>query len=208
MHEQLEITRSRRHIKVQTRAAGRQMMISTNADVPALFQQALAVNTSAARAFLFMILTAARPIEVYSMRWCEVDFDDCLWVVPAKHTKSNQAYHIPLSRQALALLGDKPRSLIDDHVFLSDKAEPLGSRTFSELMRWQSMEGVPYDFRSAFKEWAVTTEGHPMDVVAMFLGHTVKPVFQYALPPRDMQKEHATIMQRWADYAAAVPIED
>ena len=207
MHEQLEITRSRSPIKVQTRSAGRQMMISSNADVPALFQQALAVNTGAARAFLFMILTAARPIEVYSMRWCEVDFDACLWVVPANHTKSNQAYHIPLSRQALALLGDKPRSLIDDHVFSSDKGEPLGSRAFSELMRRQSMEGVPYDFRSAFKEWAVTTEGHSMDVVTLFLGHTGKSVFQYALQPKDMLKEHASIMQRWADYVAAVPVE-
>ena len=107
---EVQTMRSNRLTETQAQAAGRIMKITRNADVPALFKQAAALDTSSARALLFMILTSARPGEVYSMRWCEVDFDARRWVVPAAHTKANQVRHIPFSRQALQLLGDEPRA--------------------------------------------------------------------------------------------------
>nr|WP_235523501.1 site-specific integrase [Sphingobium sp. Leaf26] len=46
-----------------------------------------------------------RPGELRHAEWADFDFDKALWTIPAHKTKMRRAHTIPLSRQALAILG-------------------------------------------------------------------------------------------------------
>lgn len=45
-----------------------------------------------------------RPGEVRQAEWDEIDFDKAVWVIPAGRMKQREPHHVPLSRQALAIL--------------------------------------------------------------------------------------------------------
>ena len=58
-----------------------------------------------AAAFRLILLTAQRPGEVFSMRWCDVE-DGEWWVVPAEVAKNGEANRVYLSPQARQVLRD------------------------------------------------------------------------------------------------------
>jgi integrase len=64
--------------------------------------------------FLLLLLSGARRSEVWSMRWCDVDLDAATWTKPAGMTKQRKAHRLPLSPEAVAVLGavraDRPFS--------------------------------------------------------------------------------------------------
>lgn len=66
-----------------------------------------------------LILTGARREEVGAMRWSEVSADT--WRLPAERSKNRQAHNVPLSSEALAVLGELTRQEDRDLIF--------GSRT-------------------------------------------------------------------------------
>ena len=57
-----------------------------------------------ARAFEFLILTAARTGEVIGARWYEIDLKNKLWTVPAERMKAGKAHRVPLCPRAVAIL--------------------------------------------------------------------------------------------------------
>jgi integrase len=52
-------------------------------DVPAFVSRLREQKAMAALALEFLVLTAARSGEVIGARWCEIDFDNAIWTVPA-----------------------------------------------------------------------------------------------------------------------------
>jgi integrase len=56
-----------------------------------------------------LILTGARLNEIGRMTWAEVDFDRKLWTLPASRAKNGRTLTLPLSDQALVILGAQPR---------------------------------------------------------------------------------------------------
>lgn len=64
-----------------------------------------------ARAFEFLILTAARTGEVIGARWSEIDFKNKVWTVPAARMKAGKVHRVPLCPRALTILqAIKPNS--------------------------------------------------------------------------------------------------
>lgn len=45
-----------------------------------------------------------RPGELRAAEWSEINFDDCIWEIPAERMKMKQPHIVPLSRQAIAIL--------------------------------------------------------------------------------------------------------
>lgn len=45
-----------------------------------------------------------RPNEVLDGRWCEIDFDNRLWTIPAERMKKRREHSVPLSHQVIKLL--------------------------------------------------------------------------------------------------------
>ena len=70
--------------------------------------------------FKLRLLTAQRGIEVFSMRWS--DIDDEWWTIPAEVSKNGLPHRVPLSPQVLALLEQlKPHTVDSEWVFESPK---------------------------------------------------------------------------------------
>ncbi|MEH8016547.1 tyrosine-type recombinase/integrase [Rheinheimera muenzenbergensis] len=57
--------------------------------------------------FKMALFTGARIGNVKSMRWDEIDFNNATWIVPAIKTKTNKTYHLPLTAQAIEILGNR-----------------------------------------------------------------------------------------------------
>jgi integrase len=70
-----------------------------------------------ARAFEFLILTAARTGEVIGARWEEFDLGQKVWTVPAERMKGGKEHRVPLSGPALAIIEEMQRARESDFVF-------------------------------------------------------------------------------------------
>ena len=55
-------------------------------------------------------LTLARTMEILEGEWSEFDLEQCIWRIPAARMKMERDHIIPLSRQALELLGASCRN--------------------------------------------------------------------------------------------------
>ena len=62
------------------------------------------VKSSASLALQFLILTAARTIEVTHSGWDEFDFTRNLWTVPAQRMKARREHRVPLSTGSLDVI--------------------------------------------------------------------------------------------------------
>jgi integrase len=58
-----------------------------------------------------LMLTGQRREEVAGLCWSEVDFDRSVWTLPGERTKNGLPHEVPLSKQALQILGEQPRRL-------------------------------------------------------------------------------------------------
>ena len=55
-----------------------------------------------------ILLTAQRPDEIMSMRWEDLDLDECLWTQQANKARTTNL--VPLSRQAMDILSRRPNN--------------------------------------------------------------------------------------------------
>ena len=99
-------------------------------------------NRTAALAFAFLVLTAARSGEVRGMRWSEVQGDT--WTVPGERMKGGREHRVPLSGRALETLNEA-RELADGSgfVFPSTAGTPLADATLSHLCKELELGMVP-----------------------------------------------------------------
>lgn len=70
-----------------------------------------------------LILTGQRRDEVAEMRWSEVDLEGKTWILPRARAKNDQAHVVPLSDQALRVLGALPRVGVKDGFIFSTTGE-------------------------------------------------------------------------------------
>lgn len=56
----------------------------------------------------WQLLTLVRPSEASGSRWTEIDLDAKLWTIPAERMKAKREHIVPLSFQALEILGCVP----------------------------------------------------------------------------------------------------
>lgn len=104
--------------------------------IPDFFQALQAIQGIGARALEFLILTAARSIEVRLARWQEIDFQQRIWTVPAEHMKAHREHRVPLSDRAIQLLNALPRPINSELLFPGERlGRPLSDMTISAVIR-------------------------------------------------------------------------
>jgi integrase len=160
------------------------------ARVPEFMHDLFRRDGTAARALRFVVLNASRVGEVFGMRWGEVDLTAKLWSIPSERMKGGRPHRVPLSEQALSVLGEaigdatlsERRLAPDRYVFPGNKpGRPLSNMAMLELIRrmncerevaglprWTDAEGkdiVPHGFRSSFKDWATDWSPSPAEIV-------------------------------------------
>lgn len=151
-------------------------------------------DASTQRALRFTLLTAVRTSETRFMRWEEVE--GSLWRIPKERMKMGREHLVPLSQQALDVLG--PRGT--GYVFPGRAGFGALSQTAMLMaLRRLGFEGAQtvHGFRRLFST-VMNEQGWNRDWIEMSLAHidgSVRGVYNSA----EWLPERTRLMQTWAD---------
>lgn len=158
------------------------------------------------RAFEFLILTAARTIEVRRARWREIDWDNKLWKRPAESMKARREHAVPLSPRTMEILADARRANggDEDGLIFNEGRRPLSESRFLNARAALGYRDrcSPHGFRSSFRDWAAETTQFPNEVVEMALAHTIKSKAEAAYRRGDLLAKRRLLMDAWAEFVA------
>lgn len=175
--------------------------------------------TRAALKLLPMVFV--RPGELVSARWCDVDLDGALWVIPS-HIKKQSAtlkqdtsrvHVVPLSRQAVEVLNEiRPLTGFGDHVFVGSR-----SRSGTESERHITIESLLAAIRRmGYSKDDMTTHGFRgifstiirevsagkfrNEVIESQMSHAIGNKVEAAYNHAEYLEERSVMMQWWSDY--------
>jgi integrase len=155
-------------------------------DLPAFMADLRRMPGVAARALEFMVLTAARPIDVREMKWSEVDLVKPAWNIAVDGAKNTGAVAVPLAERAVQILQAIAHGATHPSVFaaprtggaLSDMALTAVIRRINEQRRQQGKHPwvdadrataavVPSGLRMTFRAWASLNKEREAAAVAL-----------------------------------------
>jgi integrase len=170
-------------------------------DVPAFYADLKTRDAMAAKALMFTCLTGSRTGEVLGMEWGEVDFNACLWTVPAARMKTDVEHRVPLTDEMLAIL-EPLQAMQSQVVFEGQKRHaPLSNMAMLMLLRRMGVEGVTvHGFRSTFRDWASEVANAPREVAEMSLAHKVGSDVERAYARSDLLERRRALMDRWSRF--------
>lgn len=161
------------------------------------------VSGLGAAALELCILTATRTTETLQARWDEFDLNAGVWTIPADRMKAKKVHRVPLSTQALALLGKlraaDPKGKI---VFpgLGSGRALSGMAMLAVLKRMKRTDITTHGFRSSFRDWAGEMTSFPREVAEQALAHSLKDKTEAAYRRGDALEQRRRLMQAWADF--------
>jgi integrase len=173
------------------------------ADLPTAMARLRIIDTPAARALEFAILTAARSGEVYGATWPEVDLDARLWTIPAERTKPGRVHRIPIPDRAAAIVEEMKRRRESDFIFPGQRrGKPLSHIAMSKVLERLQIEATVHGMRSAFRDWAGNETDFPREVAEAALGHVVGDAAERAYRRGDALEKRRAMMDAWASFLA------
>lgn len=158
------------------------------------------------RCLLFwQLYTMTRPTEATETKWCEIDFSNNCWIIPAERMKMGREHIIPLSSQALDILKImRPISGHREYVFPSMKSpynKSMNSQTVNAVIKRIGFAGrlVAHGFRS-IASTALNENGFPPDVIEAALAHVDKNEVRRAYNRAIYFKQRIEMMQWWGNF--------
>lgn len=126
-------------------------------------------------ALLLLALTMTRPGDVRHMKRSEIIFPKSIWRIPAERMKMRRPHDVPLSRQALAVLGEVWDLSQHELVLPSIRSlrKPLSENAMNSALRrmgYDQSEMTAHGFRSSAST-ILNERGFNPDVVEAALGH-------------------------------------
>jgi integrase len=163
---------------------------------------------TASKALEFLILANVRSHNVRHATWPEIDFETKTWAIPGEddegtgqRMKTGVAHRVPLSKQALKLLGSLDRVAGTDLLFPSPRKNTvLSDMAMNKVMRDMKANGVPHGFRSTFRDWALEHTNFQSEVAEKAMAHAVGDKTEQAYLRSDAFKKRVRMMQAWADF--------
>ena len=167
-------------------------------------------------AIKFMVLTAARTVEIRRSTWSEIDLDKRVWVIPPDKMKTKKAPHrVPLSNAALEVLRQAvefSNGNDDDLIFPSttpEKSPMLGQATLNRAIHDAGIDATAHGMRATFKTWSTENEV-PWELSEVALSHrAATSTVSLAYLHTDMLELRRPLMEAWAEYLldVAAPVE-
>lgn len=169
-----------------------------------------------ALALRFLALTASRSGEVRGATWEEFDLSAAVWTIPKDRMKNGRAHRVPLTEDAVALLGHLPRLDGSPFVFFAPRGGQLSDMSISSVMRrMQEAEvkagrpgyldpaskrpAVPHGLRSTFRQWTAE-QGYPRDMAEIALAHFIGSDVERTYQRSDMLERRRDMMAAWAAF--------
>ena len=173
-------------------------------DVPAFFRGLGEINMDevSCAAFRFVILTAARPGEVRSAEWSEINWSERLWELPAEKMKMRRPHRVPLSSAAIKVL--KAVNSISGRgklIFPSPRGDkPYSDMVFTKAIERMGQKGnvTTHGFRSSFRDWAAETRKFERDAMERALAHEPKSAVEAAYFRTDLLDARRPMMDAWS----------
>jgi integrase len=169
--------------------------------LPDFMQRLRAMNSTAAMALEVLILTATRSGETLGARWDEISLESTTWTVPPSRMKTNEAFSVPLSDRALAILrtfeatrGQNP------YIFAGRPQRPLSNMALAMLLRRMEVDVTTHGFRTSFRTWCSEVARVEFELAELCLSHRIGTAVSRAYNRTTMTERRRPIMSAWADY--------
>jgi integrase len=155
-----------------------------------------AFDTASSRALRFTILCAARAGETRGATWGEIQND--VWSIPGERMKEGVPHSVPLTSEALALLG--PHGELGELIFKS----PTGAMLHEDAMRAyvKDRSCTVHGFRASFATWAAE-HGYPQEHREAALAHATGDATERAYQRSTMIAARRPMMEAWTAFAAS-----
>ena len=155
--------------------------------------------------FRFLVLTAARSGEARGANWDEIDLQDAVWRIPGGRMKGGAEHRVPLSRQAVEILGEATALREESGLAFPSplkKGEPLSNMSLMKVLRSVGLaeRTTVHGFRSSFKNWTLEQTDTPWAVSEAALSHILGNSTEQAYARSDLFERRRSLMQQWANY--------
>jgi integrase len=156
-------------------------------------------------------LLFVRPGELRNAEWREVDLDGAIWRIPAAKMKMRTEHLVPLSRQAVEVLGElQPLTGAGHYVFPSARtvARPMSENAITAALRRMSYERgqmTAHGFRTVAST-LLNELGWPPDAIERQLAHAERDGVRNAYNRAEYLTERRRMMQAWGDYLDGLAI--
>jgi hypothetical protein len=138
--------------------------------------------------------------------WSRVDFASATWVVPAERMKTGEAFSVPLSDRAVAVLAEarqrarKPPTA-DSFVFFGTiPKRPLSPMSLSMLLRRMEIAVTVHGFRTTWRTWASEVAHAEFEIAEAALSHRVGSAVSRAYNRTNLTERRRPLMQSWSDF--------
>jgi integrase len=154
-----------------------------------------------------MLLTFVRTIELRAAQWSEINFDDAEWRVPAERMKMRHEHIVPLSKQALILLGELRAETGSQKYLFPNRRRSAACITATTINRALERMGFlgkdtigfsGHGFR-ATASTILNEAGFRPDVVERQLAHQDRNQVRASYNQAAYMEERRQMMQWWAD---------
>lgn len=147
-----------------------------------------------------------RPGELRAAEWSEINFDDCIWEIPAERMKMKQPHIVPLSTQAVDILKAlQPLTGSGKYLFpchrsllrcMSDNALNAALRRLG----FTKDEATAHGFRASARTILDEVLKVRPDFIEHQLSHSVRDALGTAYNRTSHLDERVKMMQLWSDY--------
>ncbi|WP_370156331.1 tyrosine-type recombinase/integrase [Bradyrhizobium ottawaense] len=169
------------------------------------FATGLSGNRSNLGAALLILALTMVPGEIRHMRKSELIISKAIWRIPAERMKMRRPLDVPLSKQALAIIGEVWDLTPGNGLLLPSirsNLKPLSENALNSALRrmgYSKDEMTAHGFRSTASTICNERRLADAEVIEVALAHQdeddVRRVYNRAL----YLKERTVLMQRWAD---------
>ena len=152
-----------------------------------------------------LMLTFVRTSELIKAEWDEFDFEEKVWLIPAKRMKMNKDHLVPLSSQSIEIL-NKLRELHThpEYVFPSqiNRNNHMSNNTILMALKRMGYKGkmTGHGFRSLAMSTIMERLGYRHEVPDLQLAHAKRGDVARAYDRAKFMDERTLMMQDWADY--------
>jgi len=174
--------------------------------IPGFVRELSAAEGTAAVAFRFLVLIAARTSEVLFASWAEVDIPNRTFVIPGARMKGGEDHVVYLSDAALAIVKAQHSDPSRDPVWVfpsptgNDKG--LSNMALLTLLRRMKLDDVAtaHGMRSSFSTWANESGKYRNDVIEACLAHQEGDRVRRAYNRATFTAERKALLQDWAAF--------
>lgn len=174
--------------------------------LPPFLMRVRELDTFAALALEFTILTASRTGETIGSVWSEIDLKARTWTVPKERMKTGREHVVPLCARAVEILELLAQGRVSNFIFPGQKrGKPLSNMAMESVLRRLGVNEVAtvHGMRSTFRDWCGDHTEFPREVAEAALAHVVGDKAEQAYRRSSAFNKRKDLMKTWGEFCSA-----